>query len=149
LGQGDRAVASIESTIGSLEESVGDTERFSPVLTSVLTKMYALLTNTHLRFGHIDDAALALIRAGRSLNIDKIAGVQDFDVKIAQIVRAGIAAGKLLEQGGLTTFMLQQPVVKKGKMASDKNTTEGEKRGVDVVPSPGAKVIPFPRPFLH
>jgi hypothetical protein len=151
LGQADRAVAAFESIIGSLEDNMTEGKRLPRPLVFVLTELYAKLARIHLYYGHIDDAALAVIRASRSLGVERIKGVPDFDVRIAQIVRAGIAAGKLLEQGALTTFMLQQPVAKTGKPKFDAGLKSVDDE--DRIPPPPirkeAKVIPFPRPYLH
>lgn len=153
FGLFDRVIAALESTIGSVEEVESDINRFSGDVNFVLSELYTRLAKAHLRTGHVDDAALTIVRAGRGLGIEKLNGLSDFDVKTAQIVRAGIAAGKLLEQGGLTTFMLHNSATGKGgKLRAEKSDMERTReRGVARAEQKqqGAKIIPFPRPTLH
>ena len=82
------------------------------VVTAVLTKLvtmvlYTVLARAYLHAGHIDDAMLVVIRAKKSMGIDRLGGLAELDAKTAHLVRAGLAAGRLLDGGGLATMFVK------------------------------------------
>ncbi len=106
IGNLDRAVAQLEGLIGYLEES--DTYSMSRLSKRlVLADLYSLMARAYLRSGHVDDAMLVIIRAHNSLDVKRLRGIGELDAKTAHIVRAGIAAGRLLDGGGLATMLVR------------------------------------------
>ena len=106
LGNFDSAISQMESLVGSSEEYL----RLKPnALTRkrVLEDLYTVMTRAYLHAGHIDDAMLVVIRAKKSLNIDRLSGLAELDSKTAHLVRAGLAAGRLLDGGGLATLFVK------------------------------------------
>jgi hypothetical protein len=107
-----------------------------------LTSIYSLLFEQFVLSGNLEQATLVILRAHAQLGIERLPTTPNFDVKVAQVVKAGIAAGKLLEDGGLATLMvrqgdepiLSQPEKPKSKLRRNKNK------------SSGATIIPFPQP---
>ncbi len=145
----DRAVTVIESTIGTLEERFSDRpRRWHAEYRTVLIAVYTLLIKNLLQSGHMDDAALAMIRAARSLSLDRLPGLGEFDFKAAQILRAGLAAGKLLDQNNSTaTVMLHGPI--KSGLSDVSKVDAGDKKSKTILKK-SAKIIPFPTsPNLH
>ena len=117
----DWRLGHFDSAIGQLEGLVGSTEDFykhrpqSRVRRRVLEDFYTALTRCYLHAGHIDDAMLVVIRAKKSMAIDRLPGLAELDAKTAHLVRAGLAAGRLLDGGGLATMFVKsnqsQPAV--------------------------------------
>lgn len=106
IGNLDRAIAQLEGLIGYLEET--DATRMSRLSKRlVLADLYSLMARAYLRSGHVDDAMLVIIRAQNSLDVKRLRGIGELDAKTAHIVRAGIAAGRLLDGGGLATMLVR------------------------------------------
>ena len=141
----------------------------------VLQDFYTLLVRAYLHGGHIDDAMSTVLRAKRTLQLDRLPGLARLDAKTAHLVRAGLAAGKLLEGGGLATLFVKSDAVDrpaKQPPAQNKNTStslhsgpEMKRQGASAhsvssssgwkkintkidsekIPSVGGKLIPFRR----
>jgi len=106
LGNFDSAIAQMESLVGSCEGYARDNPA-ARVRRRVLEDLYTVLVRAYLHAGHIDDAMLVVIRAKKSLNIDRLSGLAELDAKTAHLVRAGLAAGRLLDGGGLATLFVK------------------------------------------
>lgn len=166
LGNFDSAIAQLEGLVGANEEYYKD----RPTARSrrrVLEDLYTVLARAYLHAGHIDDAMLVVIRAKKSMAIDRLGGLAELDAKTAHLVRAGLAAGRLLDGGGLATMFVKSnqqeaPAAERkprgvsererrqGASASDKaKRGESEKLDADEAVPPGAKIIPFPGPDSH
>jgi len=153
LGNFDSAIAQLEGLVGSNEEYFKE-ERDSRARRRVLEDLYTVLARAYLHAGHIDDAMLVVIRAKKSMAIERLGGLAELDAKTAHLVRAGLAAGRLLDGGGLATMFVKsnQPEQQKPKPQN----RQGASRAADVPPPPkparapttvtgdGAKIIPFP-----
>lgn len=168
LGHFDSAIAQLEGLVGATEDYTRERPN-SRVRRRVLEDFYTVLTRAYLHAGHIDDAMLVVIRAKKSMSIDRLPGLAELDAKTAHLVRAGLAAGRLLDGQGLATMFVksnqpapqapaspspprQQPPVSPRQGASRGPV----KRGPPPSTAPGAhpqpdkveveaKVIPFPR----
>ena len=115
-----------------------------PNVSRMLCDIYCLLFKQHVLAGNLEEATLTVIRAHQHTGLDRLPTTPGFDVKVAHVVKAGIAAGKLLEDGGLATLMVRQgedPVI---------TTKSTDKRGHKVRKTrkseDGATIIPFPAP---
>jgi hypothetical protein len=106
LGHFDSAIAQLEGLVGSTEDYYRDRPH-SRVRRRVLEDFYTALTRAYLHAGHIDDAMLVVIRAKKSMSIDRLPGLAELDAKTAHLVRAGLAAGRLLDGGGLATMFVK------------------------------------------
>lgn len=134
-----RALSGFESAIATLEESTLKVQQKFPKPTQrCLEILYTHLIRTYLCLGQVDDAAYCMIRGNQSLGVHRFLGLRAFDHKIAQMVRAGVAATKLMEQGGgIATFMLQPAKAPKKTSSVPPQKNHG-------------KIIPFRRPTpLH
>lgn len=106
LGNFDSAIAQLEGLVSSSEEYYKDQPSSRP-RRRVLEDFYTVLARAYLHAGHIDDAMLVVIRAKKSMQIDRLAGLAELDAKTAHLVRAGLAAGRLLDGGGLATMFVR------------------------------------------
>ena len=118
-----------------------------------LTRVYCALFRAQVNAGRIESAASTLIRAAKSIGVDRLPDINDFDTRTAHIVKAGIAASRLLDEGGLATLMVKQgenPVVAKGKspfspdMQTKKSSRPAPAAKLQKQLPDGAKIIPFP-----
>ena len=112
----------------------------------LLCTLYCDLQQLYLLGGQIEDAAQVVIRAHSHLGIDRLPTNPDLDIKSAHVVKAGLAASKLLDEGGLATLMLRQgddPAV--GRPQTPKGSKSLFKR-TESKPREGAIIIPFPAP---
>ena len=160
LGNFDAAIAQFEGLVGANEEYYKSSPR-SRSRRRVLEDLYTVLARAYLHAGHIDDAMLVVIRAKKSMGIDRLGGLAELDAKTAHLVRAGLAAGRLLDGGGLATMF-----VKSSQQQAPAKRPDPRRQGAsaaDLPPPPagaaslrplapraggeassGAKIIPFP-----
>lgn len=114
----------------------------------VLLDFYTLITRSYLHIGNIDKAMQIVLQAQKNLDVEKLPELYEIDAKTAHLIRAGIAAGRMLEGGGLATMFVktdhpknQQPIRKSGMKtdikpgASSADKKNNKKQG---------KLIPFP-----
>lgn len=133
----DRAITILESALAVVEDS--HFEHAQEDSESVLEFLFAWITNVYLQLAQIDDAALTVIRANKSIGVTKLANVGELDVKTAHIVKAGLAAGRLLDENGSATFMVQAGELdQRRKRRNQKKSLLGERVT--------GKIIPFPFP---
>lgn len=147
MGNLHQSANTLSQVVASLELEMvdGKLNRRSRI---ILKQMYGELMQTLLLSGHVEDAALIVVRAHQQLGIDRLPNNPSFDVKTAHVVKAGIAAGKLLEEGGLATMMVrpgEEPVVSQGpRRRRDSERFRQEFKGSKSTEKKEGKVIPFP-----
>lgn len=133
LGNFDLAIVQAEALIGQLEQNFQKHPN-SHIRRRVLFDLYSVLVRSYLHTGHMDEAMQVVIRANKSLGVDRLLG--ELDAKTAHLVRAGLAAGRLLDGGGLATMFVKSPskpaVVQKPESAPPAH------------PQLGDNIIPFP-----
>jgi hypothetical protein len=171
LGNFDSAIAQLEGLVGANEEYYKDRPS-SRARRRVLEDFYTVLARAYLHAGHIDDAMLVVIRAKKSMAIDRLGGLAELDAKTAHLVRAGLAAGRLLDGGGLATMFVRsnqqesdnrRPRIERQGASRDGDAKYGKPQGDKPVvrkrpaattvdanapakqrAGEGAKIIPFP-----
>lgn len=123
-----------------------DQEQGAPLkLRRLLCTLYCDQQQLYFLCGQMEEAVITVIRAHQHLGIDRLPSNPDLDLKTAHVVKAGIAASKMLEDGGLATLMVRQgeePVVSRppGKTSGrgfkpELSKAQKPRRGI---------VIPFP-----
>jgi hypothetical protein len=122
LGNFDSTIAQLEGIVGASEDYFKD-KPGSRARKRVLEDMYTVLVRAYLHAGHIDDAMLVIIRAKKCLGVERLGGLAEIDAKTAHLVRAGLAAGRLLDGGGLATMF-----VKTSATPSDDNKKQETRR---------------------
>jgi len=121
----------------------------------ILCDTYSELMQIFLLSGQIEDAALIVIRAHQQIGIERLPSNPSFDVKTAHVVKAGITASKLLEDGGLATLLVktgEEPSVSPGSLRrrdslwlTNPNSKEKKNSDPDATIGPReGKIIPFP-----
>jgi hypothetical protein len=106
LGHFDATVFQLEFICSRVELYLKENPDYRHAHT-VLEDFYTLLARSYLHGGHLEEAMLVILRAKANLKIDKLPALSRLNVNQAQLVRAGIAAGKLLESGGLATLFVK------------------------------------------
>lgn len=144
LGDLDCAVSHLEGMVSLLEDTVTKPDKRTRVdgqmkaHATILADFYALLTRIYLQAGHVDDAMLVIIRANKTLYINRLRGFAGLDVGTAHLIRAGIVAGRLLDGGGTATLVVRT-TVESGHETHRRSDEDGGRERRE------AKVIPFPR----
>ena len=124
----------------------------------MLCDIYCLLFRLQILSGNVEEAAIVVIRAQETLGMDRLPTTSGFDVKVAHVVKAGIAAGKLLDDGGLATLLVrqgQEPEVQKSlddrrktsktsKFRSSRRTDKADRAAKSEAEKTTGKLIPFP-----
>jgi len=154
LGNFDSAVFQLEFLVTRVENALTRHPKSRPIRI-VLEDFYTLLVRAYLHGGHIDDAMLVVLRAKKSLDCERLPELARLDAKTAHLVRAGLAAGRLLEGGGLATLYVkaadtapQNQVGKATSKNSQKTPTIPRRQGAtakDEGAIEGSNIIPFPR----
>jgi hypothetical protein len=137
LGNFSAAINHGEFMINELEK---DPHFSSQTHQRVLADMYAILIRSHLHIGNIDEAMCVVLKSNKILGVNKIVG--NLDAKTAHLVRAGLAAGRLLDGDGLAAMFI------KANPAVDSESNLGSKKKVDPFLDPKrkeTKIIPFPK----
>jgi hypothetical protein len=106
LGYFDLAIAQTQSLVSTLELQF-QSEKKSFMLKRILEDFYTLLTRAYMHAGLIDEAMQVILRSKKILDTDRLSGLPHLDAKTAHLIRAGLAAGKLLEGGGLATMFIK------------------------------------------
>jgi hypothetical protein len=109
LGAFDAAVFQMEFLSSRVEAYLAKHPKYRHAHV-VLEDFYTLLVRAYLHGGHIDDAMLVVLRAKKHLGTDRLPSLARLDAKTAHLVRAGLAAGKLLDGGGLATLFVKSNV---------------------------------------
>ncbi len=155
LGNFDSAVFQLEFLVTRIENALGRRPK-SRHTRIVLEDFYTLLVRAYLHGGHIDDAMLVVLRAKKTLDCDRLPELARLDAKTAHLVRAGLAAGRLLDGGGLATLYVKtaEPTPAQPSKAknSAKTPTIAMRQGAtaqDVKTPRTTNIIPFPKPIQH
>lgn len=149
LANFEAAIAEVEAIIFGLELHTQDLRNSRQ--RRVLEDLYTLATRAYLHVGRIDDAMLQVIRAKKSIGVERLPGLADLNAKTAHLIRAGLSAGRLLDGGGLATLFVKTPG--SGAPPSEKApqlparqgaTAHPAKPSDDLAPEHSGKVIQFP-----
>ena len=150
LGNFDAAVFQLEFLLTRLENAFSRHPK-SRHIRIVLEDFYTLLVRAYLHGGHIDDAMLVVLRAKKTLDCDRLPELARLDAKTAHLVRAGLAAGRLLDGSGLATLYVKAsdtppPPPQTGPKKTP--TLAPQRKGATAKDQPGPKtnIIPFPVP---
>jgi hypothetical protein len=116
---------------------------------AAMLDLYNFLLQLYFLGGHIEGASQVVVRAREFLGVAYLPQYPDFDFRTAQIVKAGIAAGRLLEDGGLATLFVKQgetPVVTGATRKNQPAAPKKPRPAVHKTSRMNAKIIPFPHP---
>lgn len=166
LGNFEGAIAQIESVVGLLGTHISRKNPRLRFTRDVAEDLYTLLVRAYLHTGHLDEAMLVILRAKKVLGVNRLRQMPDLDVKTAHLVRAGLAAGKLLEGDAVATLFVKSndpersnpshhkekpktPIERYGNLFKDKNDSKETQKSLNQNDlsrnaSKEGKVIPFP-----
>lgn len=151
LGNFDAAVFQLEFLVTRVESAFSRHPK-SRQIRIVLEDFYTLLVRAYLHGGHIDDAMLVILRAKKTLECDRLPELARLDAKTAHLVRAGLAAGRLLDGSGLATLYVksteapaQSDAPRKSPTTPHLATTRQGATAKDTAPKKStSNIIPFP-----
>lgn len=150
-------VRHVESQLGSMTPK----QKRAMMLASDTQELVAAIFSHQMRCfmlgGAIEDAMVTLIRARQCLGVERLCAFPEIDFKAAHLVKAGLAAGKLIDGSGLSALLINPPdpgtpFAPSGARSSDRSqrrrlnefgkikSPTSERRGV---------VIPLRRPELN
>jgi hypothetical protein len=151
LGNFDSAVFQLEFLVTRVENAFVHQPKSRPIRI-VLEDFYTLLVRAYLHGGHMDDAMLVVLRAKKTLDCDRLPELARLDAKTAHLVRAGLAAGRLLDGGGLATLYVKAadpaPVSTNKSKHAAKTPTITQRQGATARNQEGLRssnIIPFPK----
>ena len=150
IGNFHQAAVMLGPVISHLEQEV-KSQTMPPLrVRRLLCTLYCDLQQLYFLCGQVEDAVIVVIRAHNHLGIDRLPSNPDLDLKTAHVVKAGIAASKLLEDGGLATLMVRQgddPIVHRPQPHPSSTTSKsrGYKPKINKKKDNGGVVIPFPQ----
>ncbi len=111
----------------------------------VLIDLYTLLTRAYLHVGDIDKAMQMILHAQKTIGVNRLTGLADLDAKTAHLIRAAIAAGRMLDGGGMATMFIKTD--KTSPSSSPSPSSQNEKAKIESKKRSKEKtgqVIPFP-----
>ena len=139
LGNLDQSISILNYIIGALEEEKSALTKDSEIYRWLLY-LYGVALKAQIDRGRLEEAAMLLVRANSNLNVNYLNHMPELDVKAAHILKAGIAASKLLNDNKACSIVVAP---EKEPSASIKSS----RRGATTAKKPGGKVIPFPTPI--
>ncbi len=88
-----------------------------------------------------------ILHAQKNAGVNRLPGLADLDAKTAHLIRAGIAAGRMLEGGGMATMFIKtdgkSPIASTTSPQGSKPSGEKRERKKDTKEKNG-QIIPFP-----
>jgi hypothetical protein len=148
MGNYQQSVVLLGPVVFHLEQKVRSGKPLPLKLRRLLCMLYSDMQRLYLLSGQVEEAVQVVIRAQQNLGIDRLPSNPDLDVKTAHVIRAGLAASKLLEDGGLATLMVRQgeePIVTR-TTPSDSKSKSGLRPHPIKSDGRGATIIQFPKP---
>lgn len=157
LGQFAQAAVQLEEVMQRLEKYVARQPGKVNSLCHVMARLYTMLIRSYLHAGMIDQAMCVVLRAKNTLKGEYLHELIGLDARSAQIIRAGLSAGRFLENGGMTTMVIradQEPQLSKerfpGYQDTPSSSSDANKKTVECDEnSDTGKLIPFPMPDPH
>jgi len=146
LGHFGDAIMKLEHIIVSFEKTASERGKVAREHV-LLIDFYTLLTRCYLHTGRVDEAMAVVIRAKKFLKRDYLKELVGLDAKTAQLVRAGLAAGRLLDGDGLAALFVKadSPYASAGRTRPPQRSEE--RQGASAKPDLDlSNVIPFRRP---
>lgn len=129
LGHVNNAVTEFESLIGSIEEDIEEQHRKkleSKNAIFVLDNIYSLLARLYLEAGQLDEVFLLVVRVKKNIGRDYLKGLPELNIKNAQLLKAALRAGKLIDEAGFATLFLQTGQQGDSSKGSDKLRLKNE-----------------------
>ena len=108
-----------------------------------LILLYEDLLKAYIRSGRFDDAMNLVIKAHSVIGVDHLPSFSELSVQTSHIIKAGLAAGRLLDEGGFRDLLSSgKPIVIKSNLGE----TSPEASPADPPKVGPGKILPFRRP---
>ncbi len=149
MGNYQQSVVLLRPLVLHLEQQQKAGKPLPLKLRRLLCMLYSDMQRLYLLSGQVEEAVQIVIRAQQNLGIDRLPSNPDLDLKTAHVIRAGLAASKLLEEGGLATLMVRQgeePIVSRPTSLEQKNKSHPLRSQALKSKGRGATIIEFPKP---
>ncbi len=151
----DAAIMEFECIVGVLEgvfTSEKAMKKDCRRLIAVLEQLYSLLARSYLDAGHLEDAILLVLRSKTTIGLDALKGLPELNTKSAQLFRAAMRAGKLLDDGAFATLFVQTAQARELERSKKQYRKLQKPLGSKPIAEPEqninststAKIIPFP-----
>jgi hypothetical protein len=75
----------------------------------IMAGVFSHQMRCHLMGGALDEAMQTLVRARGVLGVERLAAFPEIDYKAAQLVKAGLAAGRLIDGSGISAILMNPP----------------------------------------
>ncbi len=72
----------------------------------IMAGVFSHQMRCHLMGGAVDEAMQTLVRARVALGVERLAAFPEIDFKAGQLVKAGLAAGRLIDGSGISAFLM-------------------------------------------
>lgn len=118
-------------------------------LNHFLQLIYGEFMAIYIKMGDLDQASSVLIRANGHIGCEFLPGHGEFSLQTAHIIKAGFAAGRLLDDDSVRgLFQSGKSIIIKASPQKETSTFIKERKESQSRPgrSSGAKVLPFKRP---
>jgi hypothetical protein len=148
MGNYQQSVVLLGPVVLHLEQKLKTGKALPLKLRRLLCLLYSDMQRLYLLSGQVEDAVQVVIRAQQNLGIDRLPSNPDLDIRTAHVIRAGLAASKLLEEGGLATLMVRQgeePIVSRTPSSDQRNKSTSRPQAMKSE-GRGAQIIEFPKP---
>jgi hypothetical protein len=152
MGNYQQSVVLLGPVVQHLEHKIKSDKALPLKIRRLLCTLYSDMQTLYLLSGQVEEAVQVVIRAQQNLGIDRLPTNPDLDIRTAHVIRAGLAASKLLEDGGLATLMVRQgeePIVSRSP-AKEPRGKSAPRPQAQAMKSEGrgATIIEFPKPTL-
>jgi len=148
MGNYQQSVVLLGPVVFHLEQKLKSNKALPLKLRRLLCLLYSDMQRLYLLSGQVEEAVQVVIRAQQNLGIDRLPSNPDLDIKTAHVIRAGLAASKLLEEGGLATLMVRQgeePIVSRTPPNENRSKSPSRPQAIKSE-GRGATIIEFPKP---
>lgn len=143
VGHFPLAIVQLDSIILQVLESY--TKKATTTKRRVLIDLYTVLTRAYMHVGDIDKAMQTILHAQKTIGVNRLTGLADLDAKTAHLIRAGIAAGRMLDGGGMATMFVKTdktgPTQVGSKDPQKAGTSKNENKKTK---EKNGQIIPFP-----
>lgn len=101
----------IESQLATLSEKQRQDLAVAEDTVELMAAVFDHQMRCHLLGGALEDAMQTLLRARAALGVERLRAFPEIDFKNAQLVKAGLAAGRLIDGSGLSALLINPPEV--------------------------------------
>lgn len=99
-------VRHVENQLGQMSAKQKRALMVSPDTQELIASIFSHQMRCFMLGGAIEEAMITLIRARQIIGVERLAAFPEIDFKAAHLVKAGLAAGKLIDGSGLSALLI-------------------------------------------